>query len=268
MKIFGNYQQQETLKTILNESKSEVIAIVGPSNIGKYSFIVDELQHRIHDSDLFIADITIDSAREASTLFSTSSIYSSFRALVINDADNLSEPAQDAYLKLFEEPYDNLKIILICSDDFWLLDPLRSRITHRIVWGSLSRQEINDFINTENLSTKELAIQICNGRPGLYHEIVSDKSYVEIYEMMCAMINGSINPITTIIPDMIKNMSDKSIVEKSIIMQICSLAIRNSSKQCSNPDLILNFLSFVSLLRKVPAINAEIHWQKACCPAF
>jgi DNA polymerase III gamma/tau subunit len=262
MKIFGNYRQQEILKSILNNSISEVIAIVGPSNIGKHSFINYELNTAISDSDIFRANHTIDSARSMTSSLLTSSIYSPFQALVIDEADNLSEPAQDAYLKLFEEPFSHLKIFLICSDDFLLLSPLHSRITRRIMWSPLSRGEMEEFITAESLSINDFAVRVCNGRPGLYREVSS--SYEELYRLMIDIITNSVNPMVISTPDVIKNLSNKSIVEKDIIARVCSLVVRDSLIYKQNHDIAIGFLSFASLLRQIPSINAEIHWQRAC----
>lgn len=216
------------------------------------------------DSDIFVVDHTIDAARYVASSLSISSIYSPFQALVINGADRLSEPAQDAYLKLFEEPFEHLKIFLICNDDHWLLSPLHSRITRRIGWNPLTRSEMEEFINAESLSIDEFAIKVCDGRPGLYHEIISDKSYEELYKLMINIVTGLVNPMVVSIPDVIKKISSKSSIEIDIVSRICSMAIRDSLGQKLDRNIAINLLSFVSNLKRIPSINAEIHWQRAC----
>lgn len=263
--IFGNHYQQQALKSLFDDSISNVISVVGLSGIGKHSFIINELHGRICDLDLYVADNTIDAAREAISLFFVSSLYSPFRALVVDGADHLSEPAQDAYLKLFEEPFNNLKIILICNDDLWLSEPLYSRVTHRVVWNPLTEQHMLDFINAESLSLNKPALQLCNGRPGLYREIAGNPSYLELQKIITDAIIGVSNPLKNSTPSVIKNITSKSTIEREIVVQLCSISVREASKVTLNVKTALSFLNFASILKQNPTVNAEIYWNKACC---
>jgi hypothetical protein len=258
MNTFGNYQKQEELKRILHNSASDIVIIVGKSGIGKFSFIVDALRSRINEFDLLTVDNTVDSARDVISSFITSSIYSDFKALVINDADSLSDSAQDAYLKIFEEPYGNMKVFMVCGDDSCLSEPLISRTTNRVFWSPLSKDDLYKFIESESLSVDNFAVEMCDGRPGLYREIMNNKSYEGLYNIMSNILMGTAEPM---VPDIIKN--SKSAVEKEIISLICSTVIRKTFTK-SNHKLSLNFLAFVSDITHAPSINTEIHWQRAC----
>lgn len=256
--ILGNYQKQEELKKIINEPISSINTIVGKSGLGKFSFIVDELKTKIDNSDLLIADNSVESARDAVSEFFSASIYSDFKALVIRDADHLSDSAQDAYLKTFEDAPGHVKVFMICDDDSWLSDPLLSRTMNRIMWSPLSRSDMDKFIESESLTTDEFAIKLCCGRPGIYREALN-KSYESLYHIVRNYLINGIIPST---PDIVKNA--KSSLEKEVISIVCSMAIVDSLDDGINYKLAHNFSVFSSSIRRVSSINTEVHWQRAC----
>lgn len=92
---------------------------------------------------------------------------SSKRLVVINDAQNLTSQAQNAILKITEEPPEHSLIILITSQPDNLLPALLSRL-QKIYFGRLSDSEMEEVTGDKQI------IELSFGRPGRAQRLLSD----------------------------------------------------------------------------------------------
>lgn len=77
------------------------------------------------DADHLAGNIRIDRIRELYTQLRTHS--TSLRVIIIDDADRMNHAAQNAFLKLLEEPNNSVRFILTSHDEQQLLPTIRSR---------------------------------------------------------------------------------------------------------------------------------------------
>lgn len=111
--------------------------------------------------------ITIDQIREKIVNKAYEKpIISNKKIYVINDADKMNEPAQNALLKTLEEPPQYVVIILIVSNDNAILPTIKSRCVI-VKFNSLTNDEIKKIIG--NVSDEEL--EILNGSLKGYSKI-------------------------------------------------------------------------------------------------
>ncbi|MBU6142033.1 hypothetical protein KGO95_02865 [Patescibacteria group bacterium] len=101
----------------------------------------------------------IDLMREARQFVWQRPNISSRRIVIVNDADDLTVEAQNAILKIAEEPPEHAVIILIARNLETILPPLRSRL-QKIYFAPLSDADMAK----EGISPK--IIPIAYGRPG------------------------------------------------------------------------------------------------------
>jgi hypothetical protein len=246
------------------------MALVGPSYLGKKSFVLSELQSNLAPPDILLVDRSIAGAREAISFCSTCPIFSSIRAVLVDDAGGLSEPAQDAYLKLCEETPPNVAIIMVMEDDGYLLSALRSRIRKITRWFPLNSDEMKEFAESESL-TDQSALDLCNGRPGLYQLIYENKELVKLYALITEIINGPINSSIISTPKIILDLPSKPSTMREAVALICSTAVKNAIRNVGSSDNLsdvfynraLSFLQFSVTLLRSPNTNADIYWQKS-----
>lgn len=264
--IFGNIcSQQETRQAL--EADVSIIALVGPAHIGKCEFLKQELDNSISEADLLEVDHTVTSSREVSEFLLSSPLFSSYRAVLVSDADRLTEPAQDAYLKLFEEPPKNVKICLILNDDGFLLPTLQSRIQKIVRWFPLSDEDMNKYIQTNSFPDDEMIKRLSGGRPGFYELLVAQPLFKDLYTLIMQIIQDGFDP-TIPTPIMLKNTSSGVSIEKDLIARICLQVTLDSVHQGILYFKALPFLKFSSIITKYPATNVEIYWQRACLNAL
>ena len=121
--------------------------------------------------------ISIDEIRRLYTSTAYRRPDDEYMLVVINEANLLSQPAQNAFLKLLEEPPSAVKFLLICPQQQTLLPTIRSRC---------------QIINLLPLSQKEFAASFPKLSPSqlaaLYH--ASSGDIIEAEQLLASGSNG------------------------------------------------------------------------------
>ncbi|OGY64540.1 MAG: hypothetical protein A3I89_02455 [Candidatus Harrisonbacteria bacterium RIFCSPLOWO2_02_FULL_41_11] len=122
--------------------------------------------------------IGIESVRLIKNFVYKKPAVSSKRTLVIDNADNLTDKAQAAILKITEEPPENAFLILILNNPDVLLPTILSRM-QKIYFGRLSNSEMENVIQSSHKATADKArdkkiIDLAWGRPGRAIHLLSD----------------------------------------------------------------------------------------------
>lgn len=258
-KTFGNEQAQKDLDSCLLLRNQRTILLVGPDYVGKRSHVDGVLTERCGE-DLFRADGTVDSMREAVRFASEATGFGEFRALLIDNADKASDPAKDAMLKLCEEPPGDLRVVLICSDEGLLPPALFSRIRRAIKWNVLLKEEMTGFC--ESLGPlDESAMRMSSGLPGLYSMISSNPGLMSVYEAITR--HGEYDPLLTPCPELVKTVKPGASPDRDalcLIIRRGALSLFSSDRR----DAALRFLRLSSILQKVPSTSVELHWMMTC----
>jgi hypothetical protein len=257
--IVGNgLSRRETEAAILSVPRFLVLS--GPEHLGKRSFASSFLESVLDESDLLVAPPGPDGARESRSFLEDMPAFSPFRAVLVDDMDFLSEPAQDAWLKLCEEPPGRSCVIGIASDPGLLLPPLRSRIVREIRWSPLPESEIAELAASLGKPVDEVAVRMCCGIPGLYGTLCSSE-YAALHESVSAAFDSPSFDSPT--PSVLKSLGTDRGPERSAAAQVIRSAVRPFVDRPELRDGVVAFLRFSSVLLRVPAANAEIHWKNA-----
>ena len=109
----------------------------------------------------------------------TRSIQKALRCIVIDDADTMSADAQNALLKLLEEPVENVHFILTTHHISKLLATIRSRTQHLNVM-PIGETESKALLSGYSLSdTQQLqAMFLAAGKPAELTRLASDIEYL------------------------------------------------------------------------------------------
>ena len=131
--------------------------------------------------------ISIDQVREIRNFLFQRPNLSLRRTVIINDADNLTVEAQNALLKIAEEPPEAGLLILVVRDPEFLKETLISRL-NKIYFSNVKTSEVEEWLgktcNTEHIacSTKDIkeAAEKSMDRPGLALKMLEDKEFQEL----------------------------------------------------------------------------------------
>lgn len=105
--------------------------------------------------------------------------YVARQVIIIDNADRMSRGAQNAFLKLLEEPNENIHFILTAHSPQSLLPTVRSRTQH-VTLQPLTKEVSDTFIETLGHidTTKKARLQfIAEGLPAELTRLVGDESY-------------------------------------------------------------------------------------------
>jgi DNA polymerase-3 subunit delta' len=105
----------------------------------------------------------------------------SIETIIIDDADTMGAPAQNAFLKLLEEPRPNLRFILTAHKPSRLLPTILSRV-QRVVIRPITKSQSETMIKHAGVSEPRKIQQIlflADGLPAEISRLVTNASYFE-----------------------------------------------------------------------------------------
>ena len=130
------------------------------------------------------SSIGIDAVREIRNFLWQKPNVSPRRTLVIDDAEMLTTEAQNALLKITEEPPASSLLILVTSDIESILPTITSRLP-RIFFGTVAEKEIEKWLiagdvknGVEKKKTADAAKKAM-GKPGLAWRLLNDEDFAE-----------------------------------------------------------------------------------------
>lgn len=165
--IFGNSEAKTLFSQRIKDNKlSHAYMLVGPSSCGKKTFAKavaaqlalennseEELITKIengHSPDVMTIPtdekrIGIDTVRSfISTVYLTPNELN-FKMYIFDAADRMTPQAQNALLKVIEEPPKNVYIFLLCENPSSILQTVRSRVIS-VNMQTFSEEEIKDYL--------------------------------------------------------------------------------------------------------------------------
>lgn len=101
------------------------------------------------------------------------------RVVIIDDADRMNEAAQNAFLKLLEEPTGSTHFILTSHTPEKLLPTITSRVQHLRI-GKLSASQTATLLTTVGDAKKKTQLLfLAEGLPAEIHRLLNDERYFE-----------------------------------------------------------------------------------------
>jgi replication-associated recombination protein RarA len=121
--------------------------------------------------------IGIDEVREIKNFLWQKPNVSARRTLIIDDAELLTTEAQNALLKITEEPPASSLLIIVTSDTESLLPTIVSRL-QRVYFGAVPEKEIASWLRGNAVLAKKSL-----GKPGLASRLANDTNFAESLEL-------------------------------------------------------------------------------------
>lgn len=120
--------------------------------------------------------IKVDEIREFCGELFLKPTKTSHKVFIIDDAECMNEQAQNALLKVLEEPPLYATIILITSNKEKLLNTIKSRVVD-VQFDFLSNEEIKKILDSRNIEYAEDAIKYANGSLKKALDFVNDELF-------------------------------------------------------------------------------------------
>lgn len=168
------------------KSNSQTVILTGPEGIGLKTVatyfsensggeVLEVLPTKQEKPDYQNGTIKINQIRD---LYETTRTKSNRgRLIILYKANTMTKEAQNAFLKLLEEPEASTKFVLVCSGTLSLLPTVISRsqtINIRPINLSDSNNLLDDLQVTNNTKRKQLLF-MAQGLPGLLYKLATDE---------------------------------------------------------------------------------------------
>lgn len=116
---------------------------------------------------------------------------------ILQEAEKLSPAAQDAFLKILEEPPEFVVFLLLCSDESKLLATIHSRVIRLAMETPDEQESLNWLLSKtgEDPKLSQTALSISGGNPGRALELLQSGSLreqvAECERFCCLLTDGS-----------------------------------------------------------------------------
>ena len=206
--LIGHEDKIKIFKTLVEKNNlSHGYLFFGEPNVGKTTFALALAnlieKGEFNKPDLILSEskliqieegsIGIDQIREIKHFLSQKPVSSSRRVVIIEQAGKLTSQAQNAVLKIAEEPPASGLIILTANNPDVLLATLRSRL-QLVYFGRVLEKEIVSLLEKEygvpNKKAQEVA-SVSLGKPGRAVSIIEDDRSKEGVDLVNKFLKGS-----------------------------------------------------------------------------
>ena len=201
--FIGNASVVSKINSIIsNHNIGHAYLFAGPEGIGK-SILANDFASQlltgtkenhnslINNPDLILVEpiddlIKVDEIRKVSENIVLKPISSERKVCIINDADNMNEPAQNALLKILEEPPSYATIIMITSNKEKILNTIKSRCTI-LNFDRLTDDELREIFKDEELN--EELISYSSGSASKYLKL-KNSDYIDSLLIIERVLNS------------------------------------------------------------------------------
>lgn len=228
--LLGNDKiKQELLDVVRSGNVSHSYMFVGEEGLGKCLFALDfaklilcmsENKPECNDCESCVKflsqnhpdfikvepdgnSIKIAQMREMQENIYQKPIVSSKKVFIINNAEKMTQEAQNSLLKTLEEPPSYIVIILIVSNENLLLNTIKSRCL-KLNFQNIGKAEILKYLEANNLKQEftDNMVNLCNGSIGKLEEI---RQNIELYRNTENIIINILNTRYDSVIDVIKD---------------------------------------------------------------
>ena len=192
--LFGLDKNLETLKDLAKaDSLPHGFIFYGPQMVGKFTAAKAlasyfekkdwDFEGVLEDAHIIQPDeegtIGIDAVREIKTFVYQKPNFSKYRTLILDEAERMTEAAENALLKVAEEPPESSLIILIVREPELLSATLRSRF-QKIYFGEWNESDLEEYLKKDKkypaVEAKKLA-KLSGGKVGLAILLKTDEEF-------------------------------------------------------------------------------------------
>ena len=162
--------------------------------------------------------ITIEEIRRVKNFVSLSPYAGPYKFVIINDAHLMTTEAQNALLKVLEEPSPSSILILVTANPNSLLPTIASRC-QEIKFPPHPKRIIEDILKNSGLprSEAEFLTEFSNGRIGLVKTVIKEKSFGEIkdsVEELVRLVRADINERLTVAQKLTDEKNKQDLMKK------------------------------------------------------
>lgn len=259
--VIGHFDVKQRLENaVLKEKVSHAYIFAGKRGVGKTTMakaFADVL------TDGSVADVTlitnehygidsksdvvaVDTIRAASGDMYMKPYLADKRVFIIPNAEKMNAQAQNALLKIFEEPPAYCVIILITQNDNMLLQTIRSRAV-TVRFGSLSDEDVKGYALNNGKNIPDIIVKLASGSIGMAQELSEKEELSDVLETFVVMFkkigSGTGDCIYSLIDYFQREKKNGEVLFDIMLIMLRDTMLGNKS------DLVIDGLSNKKIVR-------------------
>ena len=203
--------------------------------------------------------IKIEQIRNMQLKVAEKPIVSTKKVYVIQEADTMTQEAQNALLKTLEEPPEYITIILIASNENSILNTIKSRCT-KIVFEPLSNEELKRYAQEywkDATIPEEVFASSMGSIARLRNNIEHQELYTNVYQCINQIENNSLLDFLKQAESIAKAKEESDAVLEFLVSILFSLAKEKTEKKQN----YLNCVEIVDNTKKNLQFNSNYDMQ-------
>lgn len=135
------------------------------------------------------ATLGINPIRNMITECLVTPFYNASKVFIIDDGDLLTPEAQNAFLKVIEEPPEYAVFIIVCTDAQILLQTVRSRAV-TVTFAPVDNEIVRDYIRTNYPEETRLdfLVRYCAGIPKTADKVIASEDFEKMREEVLSLV--------------------------------------------------------------------------------
>lgn len=174
------------------------------------------------------------------------------RVFIIPDAEKMTIQAQNALLKVFEEPPSYCVIILITQNDNMLLQTIRSRAV-TIRFGMLSDSVIESFVKEQGMEKSSVITRLASGSIGMAKTFLQDSELPVVLDRFVKMFGEIGKGTAVVIYELIAYFKSEK-KNSEILFDIMLVMLRDTMLN-KNSDLAISGISSKKAVRIIETVE-------------
>ena len=132
------------------------------------------------------ASLGVDRVREIKADVYTRAVMADYKAVVVYEAHLATVEAQNAMLKMIEEPPERVVFFILCDT----LSPILQTILSRSVTIELNPLSNGDLRRIFGSDAEDYELSVCGGNPGRYIKLHDDKDFMSLRDKVVDLFSG------------------------------------------------------------------------------
>lgn len=139
-----------------------------------------------YDTDTKSEAVSVKTVRSASADMYKKPYAADKRVFIIPEAEKMTPQAQNALLKVFEEPPSYCVIILITQNDNMLLQTIRSRAV-TIRFGALADSYVEEYLQSKGVHKSSVLVRLAAGSIGMAADLCENEDLCDVLDTFVSM---------------------------------------------------------------------------------
>ncbi len=196
--------------------------------------------------------LSVDTVRSAAADMYMKPYMADKRIFIIPNAEKMNAQAQNALLKIFEEPPSYCVIILITQNGNMLLQTIRSRAV-TIRFGVLSDSEVRSYVAENGINASDIVVRLAAGSIGMVQELSKNEELEDVLgafvELFKKIGSGSAECIYLLIDYFQREKKNSEILFDIMLVMLRDTMLGNKS------DLVIDGLNNKKLVRIIELVE-------------